>query len=121
MQTQTDADNARTALSNQFAEDPRRAPLEKETALHLDGDATHVEVTSFRKGVYAKLLARPAFEVKWLHVLDDNRREQAIGSVDEVADSSVTVIGVTGRFPVGGFTLGTPRNSNSHADIVTSV
>jgi hypothetical protein len=28
------------------------------------------------------------------------------------------VIGITGRIPVGAISIGTPRNSNSHADHV---
>lgn len=119
---ETHADATRTVLRNQCAEDPRLAPFEKQTALHLDGDSTHIEVTSFRKVVFAKLLQRPAFEVKRLSVLDENGKEHTVESLDKVAsEPSLTVIRVTGLVPVGALSIGTPRNSNSHADIVTQI
>lgn len=105
-------------VREQFAEDPRREPHEKETSLHLEGDGTHLSVISFKKVVYTKLVQRPEFSVKHLHVLDDNGREHTVDSLDEAAERSLTIIGVTGRLPVGAVNIGIPRNSNSHADIV---
>lgn len=111
--------NAAEMLRQQFSEDPRREPQEKETSLHVDGDGTHFAVTSFKKVVYTKLLRHPEFSVKRLHVLDNEGTEQTVASPDEAAaDPSLTVIGVTGRLPVGAVNIGTPRNRNSHADLV---
>ena len=109
---------ATESLQPQFSEDPYRAPHEKETALHLEGDATHFLVTSFKRVVYSKLLRRPEFEVIHFVILD-NGRERTASSLDEVAaDSTLTVIGVVGRLPVGAVNIGTPRASDSHADLV---
>ena len=106
-------------LDNQLAEDPFREPHEKETGLHLEGDGTHFSVTSFRRVVYEKLLQRPEFNVTTLHVLDASGREYTVQGPDEVAGhQDLTIIGVQGRLPVGCLTVGTPRNSNSHAGIV---
>lgn len=121
MSTESQTTDSRTAIESlraQFSEDPCREPHEKETALHLEGDGTHFSVTSFKKVVYAKLLRRPEFSVKCLIVLDDGR-ERTVDSLDEAAaDPTLTVIGVVGRLPVGAMSIGTPRNSNSHADLV---
>jgi len=102
-----------------FSEDPRREPCEKEIALHAGGDDTHFSVTSFKKAVYTKLLRRPEFRVDNVSVLDDDGRERTVDSLEEAAaDPTHTVIGVVGRLPVGAVNIGTPRNSNSHADLV---
>ena len=122
MQSQTCDDTTRTDLSNQCAEDPRLSSLEKQTSLHVEGDGTHFEITSFRKVVFAKLLKRPAFEVKWYNVLDDDGSRKTLESRDKVAaDPSLTIIGVTGNLPVGAVTIGTPRRNNSHAEIVKQI
>ena len=107
------------SVRTQFAEDPHREPHEKETAFHLEGDGTHFTVTSFKRVVFAKLLRRPELQVSHLHVLDSDGREGTVDSLDEAAaDPSLTIIGVVGRLPVGAMNIGTPRNSNSHADLV---
>jgi hypothetical protein len=98
-----------------LAEDPYREPFEKELAVHLEGDGTHFSITSFKKVVYSKLLKHSEFNVKRFHILNDGH-EQSVSSLDEVSDS--TIIGVTGQLPVGTMSIGTPRNSNSHANIV---
>ena len=117
--TNTDSRTAIKSLRRQFAEDPHREPQEKETAFHLEGDGTHFSVTSFKKVVYAKLLRRPEYSVKRLNVLDADGRERTVLSLDEVAaDPSLTVIGAELRVPVGAVSIGVPRNSNSHADLV---
>lgn len=116
--------NAESCITNetirtQFSEDPRREPHEKETAFHLEGDGTHFSVTSFKKVVYTKLLRRPKFTVKHLNVLDEDGRETTVDSLEEAAaDSPLTIIGVRGRLPVGAASIGVPRNSDSHADLV---
>lgn len=115
----TDSRTAIESLRPQFSEDPHREPHEKESAFHLEGDGTYFSVTSFKKVIFAKLLQRPEFEVTHLTVLDEEGREHTVDSLDEVAvDSTQTIIGVVGRFPVGAMNIGTPRNSNSQADIV---
>jgi hypothetical protein len=101
----------------QFSEDPHREPHEKETGLHVEGGDTHFSVTSFKKVVYAKLLRHSGFSVTNLHVLDDNKREYTMDCPDKAAEHSLTVIGVTGKVPVG-VSIGSPRNSNSHANLV---
>jgi hypothetical protein len=117
--TTTSSDSVQRLLNTRTAEDPHREPHEKETAFHLEGDGTHFSVTSFKQVVFTKLLRRPAFTVTRLHVLDDDGREDIVDSLDEAATtSSLTVIGVVGRLPVGAVNIGTPRNSNSHADLV---
>jgi hypothetical protein len=122
MSTESRSTDSRTiveSLRTQISEDPRREPHEKETAFHLEGDGTHLSITSFKKVVYMKLLWRSEFSVKRLHVLDDESRERTVDSLNEViADSSLTIIGVVGRLPVGAMSIGSPRNSNSHADLV---
>lgn len=114
----SESHNTIETLRAQCSEDPRREPHEKETALHVEGDGTHFSVTSFKKVVYAKLLRRPEFSVTRLHVLDDDGREQTVDCLDKAAKRSLTIIGVTGRVPVGAVNIGTPRNSNSHAELV---
>lgn len=100
-------------------EDPYREPFEKETALHLEGDRERIEVTSFKEVVYRKLLQRPEFEPKYLSVCDGNRRERTVPGIDEIIENpELRVIGATGTLPVGALTIGTPRKSNSHAQIV---
>ena len=106
------------SISAQFTEDPHREPHEKETSLHVEGDGTQMEVRSFKRGVFEKLLHRPEFEVKSLYVLDDENREHVVDTVDEAVNQSLPIIGVVGKIPVGSINIGTPRNSNSHADIV---
>lgn len=110
--------NTIESLRTQFSEDPSREPHEKETAIHIEGDGTHFSVQSFKRVVYAKLLQRPEFSVTRLHVLNDDGRERTVDCLEEAAERSLTIIGVTGRIPAGAMSLGTPRSSNSHADIV---
>lgn len=102
----------------QLSEDPYREPHEKETAIHTEGDGTHYSVTSFKKVVYEKLLRRPEFQVQRVHVIDEDNRERAFDTIEECEGQSILVIGVTGRMPVGSLSIGQPRNSNSHAEIV---
>jgi hypothetical protein len=52
-----------------------------------------------------------------LHVLDADGQADTVDCRDKLGESA-TVIGVTGQLPVGAVNIGTPRNSNSHADIV---
>lgn len=116
---QSDSSNSFRLLRAQCSEDPRREPHEKETGLHLDGDGTHFSVHSFKRVVYEKLLQHPEFSVTHLHVLDDDGQKYTVDSLDEVAvDPSLAFTGVVGQLPVGAVTIGTPRNSNSHADLV---
>jgi len=114
----TETHNTIESLRGQFSEDPGREPHEKETGLHVEGDGTHFSVTSFKKVIYAKLLRHPEFSVKRLHALDDDGREHTVDTFQEASEQSLTIIGVTGRLPVGAVNIGTPRNSNSHADLV---
>lgn len=122
MSTESNTSDSSTTietLRSQFSEDPRREPYEKETALHIEGDGSHFSVTSFKKVVYAKLLRRPEFSVKRLHVISADGRETSVDSIGEAAaDPSLTIIGVVGRLPVGAVNIGTPRNTSSHADLV---
>ncbi|MFC7059079.1 hypothetical protein [Halovenus salina] len=110
--------NTIETLRTQFSEDPRREPHEKETGLHVEGEGTHFSVTSFKKVVYAKLLQRDEFNITHLHVLDDDGREHTVDCIEKAAEQSLTIIGVTGRLPVAAVNIGTPRNDNSHADLV---
>jgi len=110
--------NAVESLRGQFSEDPHREPHEKETALHVEGDGSHFSITSFKKVVFVKLLQHSEFRVKHLHILDDDWRERTVESLDKAAAESLTIIGVTGQLPVGALNIGTPRNNNSHADVV---
>lgn len=106
-------------LISQTGEDPRREPHEKETALHLEGDATYFSVTSYKRTVFSKLLQRPSFEVDWFRVRDDDGHEKTLESPETVANSSsLTIIGVEGRLPVGAVSIGTPREDDSHRDLV---
>jgi hypothetical protein len=106
-------------VREQFAEDPAREPHEKETGIHLEGDANRAAVMSFKKVVYAKWLQHPEFEVKRLNVRDEDGRERTVQSLDEVRENpALTVIGASGTFPVGCLSIGAARNSDSHADIV---
>ncbi|WP_458188960.1 hypothetical protein [Haladaptatus sp. NG-WS-4] len=105
-------------IIGQCGEDPTREPHEKETSLHVEGDGTHFSVTSFKRVVFEKLLQRPEFEVKHLIVQDPDGQERTIDSLDEVKNSSLTIIGVVGLLPVGSVNIGTSRSSDSHADIV---
>jgi hypothetical protein len=119
MTKQTHADSNRTEANYQYAEDPRREPHEKETTLALEGDRQHFAITSFKRGVFAKLHQRPRFEVTRFHILDDDHRVRTVTSLDQAeVDPPITIVGVAGQLPVGTFTIGVPRNSNSHTDIV---
>ncbi len=104
--------------SIQFAEDPHREPDEKETALSVAGTDKRVQVTSFKKSVFAKLIERPSFNVQWLNVRSESGNNRTVDSLDEVAAASEAVVGVTGTIPVGALTIGTPRSSDSHAQVV---
>jgi hypothetical protein len=107
------------SIPNQFAEDPDRQPHEKETAWHLEGDATHFSITSFKKVCFSKLLARSNFSVNRIHILDSEGTKQTRGSLREViAEPDLTIIGVEGQLPVGALSIGSPRKDNSHARIV---
>lgn len=115
---QSNSASSNTSQLN-FAEDPRREPHEKETALHLEGDGTHFTVRSFKKVFFAKVLQRPEFSVTRIYVLTHDGQDGTVDSLDNVAaESGVTITGVEGRLPVGAMNIGKPRNSNSHADIV---
>jgi hypothetical protein len=101
-----------------FAEDPTREPHEKETALHLEGDASHLSITSFKRVVYEKLFQRPEFQPRRIHVANDEGH-WTVDSIRSIAhDKDSKIIGVTGRVPVGSLSVGVPRDSNSHARIV---
>jgi len=106
------------SINAQFAEDPRREPHEKESSLHVEGDGTHAEVRSYKRVVFEKLIHRSEFEVKSLRVIDDDNREHVVDTVEDAVNQSLPIVGVVGRIPVGSITIGTARNSNSHADIV---
>jgi hypothetical protein len=115
----TESRNSVESLRGQFSEDPRREPHEKETAIHLEGDATRASVTSFKQVVYAKWLQHPEFEVKRLNVRDEEGRERTVQSLEEVRENpALTVIGASGTLPVGCLSIGAARNSDSHAEIV---
>ena len=106
-------------VREQFSEDPAREPYEKETAIHLEGDASRATVTSFKQVVYAKLLQHPEFEATRLNVRDEDGRERTVQSLDEVRENpALMVIGASGTLPVGCLSIGTVRNSDSHAEIV---
>lgn len=94
-------------------------PHEKQTSLSIEGDATHAEVTSFKKVVFEKWLRHPEFEITHLTVRHTDGSQRTIESLDVVQENpDLTVIGAVGKFPVGCVSIGAPRNSNSHADIV---
>jgi hypothetical protein len=100
-------------------EDPRRLPHEKETGWHVAGGDTHFTMTSFNRPVFSKLLGRPEFVIERLTVIDVTGQELTFDNpIDVARDSNLSVIGVVGQYPVGGVSIGVPRNSNSHADIV---
>ena len=44
-------------IEDQLSEDPRRDPIEKETAVQIAGDKEQFEITSFKRTVYTGLLA----------------------------------------------------------------
>lgn len=119
MSKSTNKTNDVSSIPNQFAEDPNRRPHEKETAWHLEGDATHFSITSFKKVCFSKLLRRSHFSVKRIHVLDSDGTKQTRGSLREVtAEPDLTIIGVEGQLPVGALSIGSSRKDNSHARIV---
>lgn len=109
--------NDAKALRAQCSEDPRRDPHEKETGLHAAGDDTRFFISSFKRVIYEKLLKHPDFSLTRLHVVDNDGQERTVDSLDEVTPS-LTITGVAGHVPVGAVTIGTPRTSNSHAEIV---
>jgi len=119
MSTEYDNNSELDDHTASFGEDPRREPHEKETAFHLEGDATHFKVESFKRVIFEKILHHPEFNVTHLHVITHDGKEGTVDSLDEVVtESGMTVIGVKGRIPVGAVNIGVPRNSNSHAKIV---
>lgn len=115
----TNIDAVHVVVDERIAEDPAREPHEKETSIHIEGDANHATVTSFRKVVFEKWLQHSKFDVKWLNVLNEDGQEHTVQSPQEVAENpALTVIGATGTFPVGCLSIGAARNSDSHAKIV---
>ncbi len=111
--------NAIESLRPQFCEDPRREPHEKETAIHLEGDASRASVTSFKKVTYMKILQHSDFDLQRLNILDETGRERTVQSLDEIIDSpTLKIIGASGTIPVGCVSIGSGRNSDSHALIV---
>ncbi len=110
---------AAQSLPNPLTGDPDRDQHEKETGIQLEGDREALEITSYKKVVYEKLLQHPAFTVKHRHVRTENRQQKTVKPGQEVgADPSLTIVGVTGQLSVGALSIKTPRNSNSHAKIV---
>lgn len=117
--TTTDSRPAIHSVRRQFSEDPARNPPEKETAIHLEGDASRATVTSFKQVVYAKWLQHPDFELKRLNIRDEEGRERTAQSLEEVRENpALTVIGASGTLPVGCLSIGAARNSDSHSEIV---
>ena len=115
----SDENPYRIDIQNQLAEDPYREPHEKESVFSLSGDGTHLEVTSFKKVIYGKIIKRPEFEPTWFNAIDSTDRETTVDSYEEVLERpDLRVIGVVGRIPVGAFSIGVPRNSNSQAKVV---
>lgn len=106
------------SIINRCTEDPYRLPHEKESAIHLEGDAKTFSITSFKKVVFTKLLRHSEFELDHLTVRDPDGSEYSVESIEQLAsDPTLRVIGVTGKLPVGTLSLGIPRKSDSHAMI----
>lgn len=109
------------AFGNQLSEDPRRGPAEKELALHGGGDDSRMEITSFKKVVYKKLLRNPEFELKRLIAVDEGGNETTVNSLGELTENpGLTAIGVVGTIPVGCVSIGVRRRSDSYAQVVKS-
>lgn len=114
------SDDLDRILNNRCSEDPYRLPHEKETGFHLEGDADHIRVSSFKKVVYSKLLRRSDFEVCHITIRDVDGRESTVDSLTEaLSDPMIQIIGVSGKLPVGALKIGKARKSDSHARIVT--
>ena len=105
-------------LLERCSEDPNREPHEKETALHLTGDGTHFDATSFKRVVYTKWLPHLEYDIECLHVLDQSGNERTASVVEVIHSKSLTVIGASARIPVGAVSIGKPRKSNTQAEIV---
>jgi len=115
----TDTRSLVESLQNQLVEDPHREPHEKETGLHVAGDESTISITSFKRVVYESLLRRPEFSVTRVNLQTGDGRQETVETLAAAAETSHSIIGVVGEIPVGALTIGTPRNSDSHAGIVT--
>lgn len=110
---------AAQSLPNPLTTDTSRKPYEQETALHLAGDALRYNITSFKRVVFAKLLERPAFCVKRLHLINSDGNEYTVDSIEEAQTTpNHSVVGVEGWMPVGSLSIGAKRTSDSQANIV---
>lgn len=106
-------------ICERMTEDPNREPHEKETSIHTEGTSDRVTITSFKKTFFSKLVQHPEFELKWFNVLDPDSQEQTIESYSDLWENpGLTIIGVTGTLPIGAISIGVPRNSDSHAQVV---
>lgn len=119
MEQETQTVLERSALQNQCEEDPRRSSIEKETGLLAAGDDDHFMVNSFKKVVFSKLIMHEEFDINHYHVSDANGCIRQMQDTDEIIDnSSLAIVGVEGKIPVGAVSIGDPRKSNSHAELV---
>jgi hypothetical protein len=100
-----------------FAEDPRREPHEKETAIHIMGDGEEFTISSYKSVVYANVIQRKESEIDWITIREDGS-EDTVYDLDEAIDREATIIGAGASLPVGALTIGEPRNNNSHSRIV---
>lgn len=117
--SQTQSCNSIESLREQLSEDPNREPCEKETAIHLEGDADRLTVTSFKRVVFEKWLRHPQFELEHVNVRDEDGQERTVESLEKVrGNPALTIIGASGTLPVACLSIGAARNSNSHSDIV---
>jgi len=105
--------------ADRILEDPHRQPPEKETAIQVDGDSERVDITSFKRVVFQKLLQRPDFKIKMIMALDENGHEDSYQSLAPLQKNThLKVVGVWGTLPVGCLTLTNGRATNSHSKIV---
>lgn len=116
----TDAGLYESLFAGRLAEDPRREPHEKETALHFEGDSDSVSITSFKKVVFGKLLRHSEFKIESLSVVDTSGNERTVTLPEFLENPALTIIGVRGTGPVGCLSFGVGRASDSHAGIVKS-
>lgn len=119
MEQETQSVLMKSALQNQCEEDPRRSSVEKETGLLAAGDEDHFIVDSFKKVVFSKLIGHEDFDISYLYVSDSNSNVKQMQPTEEIIDnSSLSIVGIKGMLPVGAVSIGTPRKSDSHAELV---
>jgi hypothetical protein len=109
-------ETAAAHLLEAVQEDSSLLPEEKETTLRLDKRDDYADVYTAEAGLARRLLAHPAVPVVAVTVATGDARTDKPPAAYEAGP----IVGVRAHVPVGALQVKLrPRNSSSHAEIVT--